>query len=74
MRDHMDVYLLQHESENSDEPKLLGVFDSRESAESAIVSYRELPGFREFPEGFSVDKYEVNKKCWTEGFLTRNDQ
>ncbi|SEK81253.1 hypothetical protein SAMN05518845_10349 [Variovorax sp. YR750] len=36
----------------------------------AIDRARNLPGFSEAPDGFSVDKYQIDKSTWTEGFLT----
>lgn len=67
------VYVLQHsyELENGyDEIKFLGVFSSFQKAESAIVEYKKLPGFQEHPNDFCIDKYEIDKKHWTEGFFT----
>lgn len=66
----MQVFVLQHKSEHSDEPKLLGVFDCRASAEAAIKAYQSLPGFRDEPDGYSIDCYELNSLHWTEGFAT----
>lgn len=64
----MEVFVLQYESECSDEPKLLGVFDSRQAAEAAIETYQSLPGFRDYPDGFSIDRYQLNSLHWTDGF------
>ena len=64
-------YVLQHsyELENGcDEAKLLGVFSSYEKAEAAILEYKKLPGFKQRPNDFCIDNYEIDKKCWIEGF------
>lgn len=66
-----EVYLLQHSYEldnGCDETKLLGVFSSKQEAKEAIKQYKQLPGFRNKPENFHIDKYEVDKKYWVEGF------
>ncbi len=65
------VYLLQHSYEldnGCEETKLLGVFSSKQNAEEAIKEYKQLPGFRDKQENFFIDKYEVDKKHWVEGF------
>lgn len=65
------VYLLQHSYETKDgaeHTKTLGIFSSRESAEKAISEYRVLPGFKEMPDNFFIDGYELDKREWTEGF------
>ena len=65
------VYLLQHsyELENGcDETKVLGIFSSQQMAEEAVRSYRQLPGFRDKKADFCIDKYEVNKKYWGDGY------
>ncbi|GAA5787420.1 DUF7336 domain-containing protein [Chitiniphilus shinanonensis] len=68
----MSVYILQHtygdedcESENC---KFLGVFDSMESAEKAIDFLKGLPGFRKWPDGFTIGRYVLNDIHWREGF------
>ena len=64
------VYVLQHTvliDEN--QPKLLGVFASRESAEKAVCGFLRLRGFEKHPDGFSIDKYEVDKVYWETGFI-----
>uniref|UniRef100_UPI004055F5D6 DUF7336 domain-containing protein n=1 Tax=Chitiniphilus eburneus TaxID=2571148 RepID=UPI004055F5D6 len=68
----VNVYVLEHiygndecESENY---KFLGVFDSAESAEKAIEFLSGLPGFRDYPDGFLIEKYAMNDVHWTEGF------
>ena len=63
--------LLQHSYElekGCDETKVLGIFSSRQMAEEAVGSYRQLPGFRDKKEDFYIDKYEVNKKYWGDGY------
>lgn len=69
------VYILQHEYEVYegdyiyDEAKDLGVFSNWQKAEEALKEYKKLPGFRNHPNGFSIDEYELNKRHWVEGFV-----
>ncbi|MCM1090827.1 MAG: hypothetical protein NC092_12425 [Butyrivibrio sp.] len=65
------VYLLQHsyEMENgSEETKILGIFSSNLEAEKAIEKYKKLSGFKERPDDFYIDEYELNRKYWAEGY------
>ena len=70
------VYLLQHsyisnEDEDVDINKIIGVYKTRKRAETAVKQYMKLPGFKEHSlENFYIDKYELNKRMWTEGFIT----
>lgn len=72
------VHLLDGEGENV---KLLGVYSSREEAIAAISRFRQLPGFRDFPEmadplkpglieGFCIEVFELNQDSWSKGFVT----
>lgn len=36
--------------------------------EHAANELRALPGFRTYPDGFTVDRYTVNETWWREGF------
>ncbi len=65
------VYPLWHvrkDDEYGDDAKLVGVYSSRVSASEAIERLKDLLGFRDHPEGFHVDEYQVDKDQWTEGF------
>jgi hypothetical protein len=65
-------FVLHHTREDEDgyeNVKLIGVYSSKERAERVVESYRGLPGFAEYPEGFSISAYEIDKDHWTEGFV-----
>ena len=72
------VYLLYHQFEfrnNKQEDleeraKLIGVYSSKERAEQAIERLKKKPGFRDYPDGFLIDCYELDQDNWTEGFIT----
>ena len=67
------VYVLQHVREDRDgheDVKFIGVYSSREMAESAISRLSRAPGFSETPDGFSIDEYRVDRDSWEEGFVT----
>lgn len=67
----MKVYLLEHsyELDEHDEIRTLGIYSSKEKAEEAILYYKKLPGFKDLLDRFNIDEYEVNKMCWSEGFI-----
>lgn len=66
------VFIVQHsyESEGNQETKFIGAYSSEGDAELAIKRLKDKPGFRNYPEAFCVDEYELNKDHWTEGFST----
>ena len=69
------IFLLWHVHElgdGEDDEKLIGVYSSQEDAERAIGCLRErdLPGFRDFPDGFEISDYPINQDHWTEGYFT----
>jgi hypothetical protein len=48
----------------------IGVYSSRQTAEEAVRKLRELSGFRDHPDGFHVESYQLDLDHWTEGFVT----
>jgi hypothetical protein len=69
----MDVFLLQHVHEldhGEDDVKMIGVYSTEASATEAVNRMRNLPGFHEAPDGFSIDRYVVDEDHWTEGYIT----
>ncbi|WP_394834844.1 hypothetical protein LVJ94_50940 [Pendulispora rubella] len=66
------VFIVQHayERDDSEEIKFIGVYSSRMKAEEAVLRLKEQPGFREYPDGFCIDRYEIDKDHWEEGFVT----
>lgn len=68
----MKVYFLEHSYElnEHDVIRALGIYSTKEKAEKAMENYKKLPRFKDFLDGFNIDEYEINKKCWSEGFFT----
>jgi hypothetical protein len=66
------VFLLHHEHEQCgrDEVKLIGVYSTQADAEAAISRLRNQNGFRDWPEGFTIDPYRVGVDHWIDGFVT----
>ena len=38
------------------------------AAQDAVTRIVTQPGFANFPDGFHIDEYEMDKDHWTEGF------
>jgi hypothetical protein len=66
------VYVLSFVQERSDAPDtelMIGVYKTEDDAKSAIGRLKEQPGFIDYPDGFIIDRYELGKDHWTEGFV-----
>jgi len=66
------VYLLWHVDRNGDE-KLIGVYEKRSNASSAMKRMKKKPGFAQKGGAFEIASYEVNKDHWPEGFIQHED-
>lgn len=65
------IFVVQHmrsDEGGEEDVKLIGVYSSRENAESVVSRYKKLKGFRAYPDGFSIDEYQLDKDYWKEGF------
>ncbi|WP_394782284.1 hypothetical protein [Undibacterium sp.] len=66
------VFVVHHTYGESDSEtyKLIGVFDTENSALDAIKILSLKPGFCDYVNGFSVEAYTLNESGWAEGFGT----
>jgi len=64
------AYLLQHGNPETDDVKVIGLYSSPSSAAAAIERLRAQPGFRDHPDSFTVDAYELDEDHWIEGFIS----
>lgn len=66
------VYVLQHsyELDGCEEAKVIGVYTSAASAEGAQQRLGSQPGFRDHPDTFVVEAYDLDVDNWKEGFIT----
>jgi hypothetical protein len=65
------VYILWHvhSVDGTEDAKLIGVYRSEEDATAVVLKPRDKPGFRETPDGFSINRYSLNSTSWEEGFV-----
>jgi len=71
--DVMSVFIVHHVRQlpdGHDEVKLIGVYASPTRAQEAIDRTRPLTGFRDYPDGFTVNRYVVGQDHWQDGFVT----
>ncbi len=68
------VYLLTHvrviSEEDSEDMKIIGIYSTKALAEEAFMRKKLFEGFRDFPDGFEIACYELNRDYWSEGFIT----
>ena len=66
------VYIVTHsyELEGADEIKIIGAYASHSDARLAVRRKRRYPGFRDHPNGFHIDRFEIGRDQWSEGFVT----
>lgn len=73
----MYVYELGHcyerliEDYPHDVYRIIGVYDSEETAKAAKMNYSKKPGFKEFPiDCFYINRYRLDEDNWKSGFIT----
>lgn len=60
-----------HELPNGEEDvKMIGVYATQRDAEDAVTRTKQLPGFCDALDGFTIDAYSIGKDHWTEGYVT----
>ena len=64
------VFVLQHQYEQwgHDCVKFIGVYSTHQEAKKAVKRLRLQAGFCDWPEGFCIDEYPMDRDHWTEGF------
>jgi hypothetical protein len=53
---------------------LIGVYSSNEEARAAIERMKDKRGFADFPQGFEVCPYPLDRDHWTEGFVLNGER
>lgn len=65
------VFLVQHsrDLDEGEDVKIIGVFSAEGLARAAVAELRAQKGFCDYPEGFSVDPYVLDRAYWEDGFV-----
>jgi hypothetical protein len=70
VRDSVELlWFVQERDTGEDTELLIGVYETEEEVRAAVERLRSKPGFASFPQGFTAERYELNKDHWTEGFI-----
>lgn len=66
------VFVVQHSYEDGEheETKFIGVYASIADAEAAVARLRDLPGFRNHRDAFTINAYQLGQDHWTDGFVS----
>ena len=63
------AFLVQHKRADTGHVKIIGVYSSPSKADAAIQRLKGQPGFGDYPDGFTIDAYELDQEHWLEGFV-----
>jgi hypothetical protein len=64
------AFVVFHDDGNGDEQmKFIGIFTTKQSAEAAVDGLSKMPGFADYPLGFSVEFHPFDRIGWPEGFV-----
>ena len=66
------AYMLYHETERNNDGKLIGFFSTKEKALEIVDKWKEMKGFRDFPEGFKIRTMIIGKDYYTKGFKSKS--
>ena len=70
MSNTVHMLWFEQERDDADDCELfIGVYSTESEAKAAIERVKGAKGFADFPEGFHIYPYELNKDHWTEGFV-----
>jgi hypothetical protein len=53
---------------DNEDIKLIGIFSSKQTAEAAVTKAKDLSGFCDHQNGFSISEYTIDEIHWSEGF------
>ena len=63
------LYLLLHNPPETGKVKVIGVYSTEGLAREALDRARQLPGFAEEVDGFTISTIDVDKDQWPRGFV-----
>ena len=64
------IYMVAHLNPKNDDEKHIGSYLTYEEAASVVEKYKQFEGFRDAPDCFYIDKYEIGKLYWPEGYYS----
>lgn len=64
------VYIIHHFNPKNNDGKYIGAYSSYQEAQGIVEKYKGMKGFKDAPDHFYIDKYELNKMYWSEGYYS----
>jgi homoserine kinase type II len=52
--------------------KLIGVYSTHKLAQEAVARLKLQPGFKDWPDGFTIDRHRLDQDSWQDGFVVAN--
>jgi len=65
-----DLWFEREYPDREDTELHIGIYASEGDAAEAIVRLKDQPGFRDYPEGFTIHPVTLGVTGWQEGFVT----
>jgi hypothetical protein len=65
-----DLWFEREYPDREDTELHIGIYECEADAMDAISRLRDQPGFRDYPEGFTIHPVTLGTTGWQEGFVT----
>lgn len=65
------VYRVTHVNPKNDDIKGIGTYATRAEAEKTVALYKTYKGFKDSPENFYIQRYQVDQAHWSSGYATK---
>ena len=52
--------------------RVIGIYSTKKEAENGCAKVSKLPGFKDYIDGFYIERYEINLDHWIEGYYCRS--
>ncbi|WP_405177648.1 hypothetical protein [Nocardia sp. NBC_01377] len=65
------LFLLEHVrsvGNGAEDRKRIGIYSSEPDAHEAIDRLRTQDGFSDYPDGFTIQRFEIDEDHWTDGY------
>lgn len=66
------IYMVSHLDPKNEDEKHIGSYLTYDEAAKVVEKYKKFEGFKDAPDCFYIDKYELNKLYWAEGYYNVN--
>ena len=63
------LWFVKQNGDGENTELLIGVYSTEMAAKAAIERLKAKPGFAEFPGGFQIHPYQLDRDHWIDGFV-----